>query len=344
MAGAASDQVMMDQNMQVMMDDTMVTKHGDLVLNKTWWWAVHICLCAIALVANLIFIVTVIHNRRRPELKTFVTAVITTVAVLDILDVLRILPVLSSDMFALEIYRHVYCSIGVFHELAVAIFIVAISIAVCVQAGKEKKLSIINDSRASLAHKILIPLVLLMTAGAAAPIYLFDYLGIAQISHSCTDPARAMYVIETGSEEFHYDLYSTLVTAFTYVFPILILPLALPIATLRTCISRQCCVPRYKQPIGELIMTSILCLIYLGTIIAVMLPRIAKLAQIDELQLAKAPLLWELGNNASRPLVYFMTNPAVWDGVRNLCCRKKHQMVNDDEDEVEQPLAPVTTV
>ena len=61
------------------------------------------------------------------------TAVITTVAVLDILDVVRILPVLSPDMFNLEIFRHVYCSLGVFHELAVAIFIVSISVAVCVQ-------------------------------------------------------------------------------------------------------------------------------------------------------------------------------------------------------------------
>jgi hypothetical protein len=51
------------------------------------------------------------------------------------------------------------------------------------QAGKEKKLSIINDSRASLAHKILIPVVLLVTAGAAAPIYLLDY---QMKSHTCT--------------------------------------------------------------------------------------------------------------------------------------------------------------
>merc|ERR1712088_1138964 len=138
--------------------------------------------------------VTVIHNRRRPELKTFVTAVITTVAVLDILDVCRILPVLSPEMFAMEIYRHVYCSLGVFHELAVAIFIVAISVAVCVQAGKEKKLSIINDSRASLAHKILIPIVLLITAGAAAPIYLFNYYDYAENWHSCTAPERALFV------------------------------------------------------------------------------------------------------------------------------------------------------
>ena len=78
----------------------------------------------------------VLYSRRRNELKTFVTAVITTVAVLDILDVGRILPVLSRDMFDMEIYRHVYCSFGVFHELAVAIFIVSIGVAVCVQVRR----------------------------------------------------------------------------------------------------------------------------------------------------------------------------------------------------------------
>ena len=57
-------------------------------------------------------------------------------------------------------------------------------------------------------------------------------------------------------------------------------------------------------------------------------------------------MLWELGNNAARPLCYFMMNPAVWDGLKALCCRryKKHQLVNDDDDETELALAPVTTV
>merc|ERR1712045_751326 len=177
----------------------------------------------------------------------------------------------------------------------------------------------------------------------AAPIYLLDY---QMKSHTCTDPMLVMQVAEqTDSESFKYNIYSTVVTAFTYVFPILILPLALPIATLRTCISRQCCVPRYKQPIGELIMTSILCLIYLGTIVTVLMPELTEYVEtFKSVELVKAPLLWELGNNATRPLVYFMTNPAVWDGLGNLCCRKKHQHINEDDDEVEQPLAPVTTV
>jgi len=327
-------------NKEVTVQDNFEQAHNELVFEETWWWAVHICLCAIAVVANTIFIVTVLYNRRRHELKTFVTAVISTIAVLDILDVVRILPVLSPDMFGWDVYRHVYCSLGVFHELAVAIFLVSISVAVCVQAGKENKLYN-NDPRASWAHKILIPVALLMTAGAAVPIYLLNY---KKLSHTCIDPFRVMHVTDTQSETFEFDLYSTVVTVFTYVLPILILPFSLPIATLRTCIARQCCVPRFKQPIGELIMTSIVCLIYLGTIVGVVLPEIDRMMELESVELGRAPLLWELGNNAVRPLVYFMTNPAVWDGLRNLCCRKKHQLVNEDEEEAELPLAPVTTV
>ena len=64
-----------------------------------------------------------------------------------------------------------------------------------------------------------------------------------------------------------------------------------------------------------------------------------------QVQLGPAPLLWELGNDAARPLIYFMTNPAVWDGLRLLCCKRKNlQLVNEDDEEIEVPLSPVTTV
>ena len=43
--------------------DDQPQKHDDLVLAETWWWAVHLSLSAIALVANLIFLITVIYNR-----------------------------------------------------------------------------------------------------------------------------------------------------------------------------------------------------------------------------------------------------------------------------------------
>jgi len=93
-----------------------------------------------------------------------------------------------------------------------------------------------------------------------------------------------------------------------------------------------------------MLRTSIVSLIYLGTVVGVLFPKISEMMALENVELGPAPLLWELGNNATRPLVYFMTNPAVWDGVRNLCCRKKHQLVNEDEEEAELPLAPVTTV
>lgn len=314
-------------------------KHNDVVLAETWWWAVHLSLSAIALVANLIFLVTVIYNRKRHDLQTFVTALITAIAVLDILDVLRVLPVLAEELFLEEIFRHVFCSLGVFHELAVAIFLVSLSIAICFQAGKESKYY--QSGQMSIIHKIMIPLVLLVAAGAAGPFFLLPY---DKLSYTCTDPFKVMKVLETDSEKFTINLYSTFVTVFTYVLPVLIVPLCIPIATLRTCISRQCCVPRFKQPIGELIMVSIIAIIYLGTVVGIFLPRLDKILNLEVVNMGPAPLLWELGNDAVRPMVYFMTNPAVWDGLRMLCCRKKIRLVDEDEEEIEVPLSPVTTV
>lgn len=324
--------------------DDQPQKHDDLVLAETWWWAVHLSLSAIALVANLIFLITVIYNRKRHDLQTFVTALITAIAVLDILDVLRVLPVLAEKLFLEDIFRHVFCSLGVFHELAVAIFLVSLSIAICFQAGKESKYY--QSGQMSIVHKIMIPLVILVAAGAAGPFFLLPY---DRLSYTCTDPLKVMESvmesgIDTGSEKFTINLYSTFVTVFTYVLPVLIVPLAIPIATLRTCISRQCCVPRFKQPIGELIMVSIIAIIYLGTVVGIFLPRLDKMLSLELVNMGPAPLLWELGNDAVRPMVYFMTNPAVWDGLRILCCRKKNRLVDEDEEEIEVPLSPVTTV
>jgi len=336
--------------------------HDELVLQEDWWWAVHLCLCSVAVIANILFIVTIIYNRKRADLKTFSTAVIVTVACLDVLDVGRIIPVLVESLFHMEIFRHVYCSLGVFHELSVAVFLVSLAVAACVAAGRnETKYYTAGqaDPRASVAGKILIPLVLLLAAGIASPLFLLPY---ARLTHSCTDPFRARQVVNGPSSDdlemtltFYSDLYSTVVSGVTYALPVLVLPLALPIACLRTCISRQCCVPRFKQPIGELVMTIVVCLVYLGSVVGVILPKLNEIEELeDNLQSAKViktPLLWELGNNAARPLIYFMTNPGVWDGLRALCggggCQKKHHLVNgndDMNDDAEIPLSPVTSV
>lgn len=315
--------------------------HNELVLDSDWWLPSHLAISSFALIANIIFLITVIYNRKSHDLKTFVTAVITCVAVLDILDVLRVLPVLSQSLFLDEIFRHVYCSLGVFHELAVAIFIISLSIAVCVQAGKENKYS--NNQQASIAQKILIPVVLILAAGAAGPFFLISY---ERLGHTCTSPFKFILMINGESEDFTTNLYSTIITVCTYLLPVLILPFSLPIASVRTCISGQCCISRYKQPIGELLMTILICIIYLGTIVGIILPEIGKLIDMKEVQFGTAPLLWELGNNAARPVCYFMTNPAVWEGLKVLCCRrrKKHQLVNEDDEETELALSPVTTV
>jgi hypothetical protein len=63
---------------------------------------------------------------------------------------------------------------------------------------------------------------------------------------------------------------------------LLVVPMALPIASVRTCISRQCCINRYKQPIGELIMVAFVSFVYLATIVGVILPTLGKLINLEE--------------------------------------------------------------
>ncbi len=81
-------------------------------------------------------------------------------------------------------------------------------------------------------------------------------------------------MIDTDDPEFVENLYSTLVAFFTYLLPVLVLPLALPVAMVRTCIGRQCCAARFKQPVGELVTVLLVGLVYLGTVVGVVLPRI----------------------------------------------------------------------
>lgn len=63
-------------------------------------------------------------------------------------------------------------------------------------------------------------------------------------------------------------------------FQLLVIPLAVPIATLRTCIARQCCVARFKQPIGELIMVTAIAIVYIGTVVGVILPKIDDMLEL----------------------------------------------------------------
>ena len=61
---------------------------------------------------------------------------------------------------------------------------------------------------------------------------------------------------------------------------------------MRTCISRQCCITRYKQSIGELIMTFFVSFIYITTIIGVVLPTIGKLINLEEVSIFNSQCTW----------------------------------------------------
>ena len=70
-----------------------------------------------------------------------------------------------------------------------------------------------------MVHKILIPVVLLVAGGAAGPFFLLPY---DKISHTCTNPYKIFELdkLNSESEKFSIDLYSTFVTVFTYVLPV----------------------------------------------------------------------------------------------------------------------------
>ena len=67
-AGGIDDPASLDPGVAAAADDYLTLDdfpqaHEEVVLARTWWWAVCLSLSAVALVANLIFIITVIYNR-----------------------------------------------------------------------------------------------------------------------------------------------------------------------------------------------------------------------------------------------------------------------------------------
>lgn len=44
-------------------DLSFVQTHQELVLEEDWWWAVHLTLCAVAIIGNFLFLITIVHNR-----------------------------------------------------------------------------------------------------------------------------------------------------------------------------------------------------------------------------------------------------------------------------------------
>merc|ERR1712130_653622 len=93
-----------------------------------WWWAGWSILSFIALLLNFLFLVVIVKNRKNRELRSLLTAVLITITVLDILNVLRIVPGIILNLHKYLEFQLVYCSVGVFHAVAVAILLVSLGI------------------------------------------------------------------------------------------------------------------------------------------------------------------------------------------------------------------------
>ena len=82
---------------------------------------------------------------------------------------------------------------------------------------------------------------------------------------------------------------------------------------------------KYKQSAGEVLLVLLVTLTYLGSIVGSVLPHLdARLDQFS-VTLEPVPVLWEIGNAAARPAIYFLTNPAVWEGLKSVCCTTRRR-------------------
>ena len=64
---------------------------------------------------------------------------------------------------------------------------------------------------------------------------------------------------------------------------------------------------------------------YLGSIVGSVLPHVDREVDQFHVDLEPVPVLWEIGNAAARPVIYFLTNPAVWEGLKSVCCTTRRR-------------------
>ena len=76
---------------------------------------------------------------------------------------------------------------------------------------------------------------------------------------------------------------------------------------------------------GELLLVLLVTLTYLGSIVGSVLPHVDKKMDQFSVDLEPVPVLWQIGNALARPVIYFLTNPAVWDGLKSTCCRTRRR-------------------
>merc|ERR1712088_1086574 len=273
-----------------------------------WWWGGWSVLSLLALLLNFLFLVVIVKNRKNRDLRSLLTAVLITITVLDILNIPRIVPGIILNLHKYLEFQLVYCSVGVFHAVAVAILLVSLGIyLVCPCRDTPPLYYPESTCSGSLPQKVFIPVVLLISGLAGGLMPLLPSLRPSEddvkwesvLPHSCVDPTRSLRLLkwETETAVFWPDLYHSLVT--------------------------------------------------LGTITGSVLPRLDLKMEEFETELPAAAahpqvsVLWELGNAALRPTLYFLCHPAVWDGLRGLCCSGKRSYGSVSTKEEEVALAPV---
>merc|ERR1711962_290379 len=317
-----------------------------------WWWGGWSVLSVLALVLNFLFLVVIVKNRKNRDLRSLLTAVLITITVLDIVNVLRIVPGIVLNVHKFLEFQLVYCSVGVFHTVAVAVLLVSLGVYLICPCRDAPPLYYPESTcSGSLPQKVFIPVVLLVSGlvGGLMPLLPTlrpieeDVKWESVLPHSCIDPTRSLQLLkwETDSEIFLPDLYHSLVPLVSTALPLLIIPPTLLVAATRALMHGHCCQVKYKQSAGELLLVFLLAVVYLGTTVGSLLPRIDTKMDQFETQLPPVSVLWELGNAALRPALYFLCHPAVWDGLQGICCRSKRSYGSVSTKEEEVALAPV---
>ena len=95
-----------------------------MIPGQTWYWISWSALSFLAIFLNILFLVIVIRNRKTRDFRSLLTATLVTISVLDILDITRIVPSIITNLHSYREFRIVYCSIGVFHTISVALLLV----------------------------------------------------------------------------------------------------------------------------------------------------------------------------------------------------------------------------
>ncbi len=104
---------------------------SQVVPGATWWWISWAAISFLALLLNILFLAIVIKNRKTRDFRSLLTACLVTISVLDILDITRIVPSIITNLHIYQEFRIVYCSVGIFHHIAVALLLILIGRIIC---------------------------------------------------------------------------------------------------------------------------------------------------------------------------------------------------------------------